>query len=190
MKKKKIIMIIILIIFIIGIIGIVSFLNKNKKYIDNSIDIQIGTDNTKEEINSSNVNSENVVIRTSEESPNVDLNNMVVITDNFFIQQTNDIYINPKNYIGKTIKIEGLVYSYEETSGDICYAVVRNTPGCCGSDGLAGIDIRYNKDYPELDKWIEVVGVIGSDIVDGENIPVILVSSITEKEAGKTFVTN
>ena len=185
MKKKKIIMIIVLIIFILGIAGIIFFVNKKKN------DSQSGINNTQIVGQSLNYSiNENSVIRKISEVPQVDLNNIVEITDNFFIEQLNDIYINANDYIGKTIKIEGLVYYYEESNGDICYAVIRNTPGCCGNDGLAGIDIRYNKDYPEENKWIEVIGVVGKDTVDDTEIPVILVSSIKEKEAGKTFVTN
>ena len=115
---------------------------------------------------------------------------MVEITDNFFIEQTNDLYLNLNDYIGKTIKIEGLIYSYQDFNGDICYAVVRNTPGCCGSDGLAGLDIRYNEDYPEEDTWVEVIGVVGSDTMSGRKIPAIQVSSMTVKEKGTTFVIN
>lgn len=114
----------------------------------------------------------------------------VEITDNYFIQATNDIYLNLGDYIGKTVKIEGLVYSYEDTDGSLLYAVVRNTPGCCGSDGLAGLDIRYEKDYPAEDTWVEVIGVIQSEKIWGEDTPVIYVQSITEKEKGTSFVTN
>lgn len=106
----------------------------------------------------------------------------VEITDNYFIQATNDIYLNLGDYIGKTVKIEGLVYSYEDTDGSLLYAVVRNTPGCCGSDGLAGLDIRYEKDYPAEDTWVEVIGVIQSEKIWGEDTPVIYVQSITEKK--------
>ena len=115
---------------------------------------------------------------------------MVEITDNYFIEQTNDMYLNLEDYIGKTIKMEGLIYSYEDNNGDKCYAVVRNTPGCCGSDGLAGIDIRYYGDYPEEDTWVEVVGVMDKDTVYSGDVPAIQVTSLTETQQGTTFVTN
>lgn len=115
---------------------------------------------------------------------------IIEITDNYFIEQTNDIYINTEDYIGKTVKIEGLVYSYNDTNGNIYYAVVRNTPGCCGNDGLAGIDIRYDKEYPEVNTWVEVEGVIEEETVDKTKIPAVKVSSMKEKEEGTTFVTN
>ncbi|MBQ9657964.1 MAG: hypothetical protein IJV31_04255 [Clostridia bacterium] len=117
-------------------------------------------------------------------------NNIIEITDNYFIQQTNDIYFNLNDYIGKTIKMQGLVYSYDVGDEQRCYAVVRNTPGCCGNDGLAGVDIRYNGEYPEENTWVEVVGVVREDTVLGEVIPAIEVTSIEKKETGTTFVTN
>lgn len=114
----------------------------------------------------------------------------IEITDNFFIEQTNDIYLNINDYIGKTIKIEGLIYPYIDDDENIYYAVVRNTPGCCGNDGLAGVDIRYNGDYPKEDTWVEVIGTLGIDIVYGNEIPAIQVSKMNIKEKGKTFVNN
>jgi uncharacterized membrane protein YcgQ (UPF0703/DUF1980 family) len=131
------------------------------------------------------------VIRKSNEVPKADLTNILEIKDNFFIQQTNDLYYNTDDYIGKTIKIEGYVYSYEDyKTGEICYAVVRNTPGCCGADGLAGVDIRCNGEYPTEKTWVEVVGVMQTDIVDGEKVPAIQVSTIHETKEGVRFVTN
>ena len=115
---------------------------------------------------------------------------IIQITDNFFIEQTNDVYLNINDYIGKTIKMEGLIYKYEDEEGNTYYAVVRNTPGCCGNDGLAGLDIRYNGEYPEENTWVEVVGEVKAEMLYGTKIPALQVSSIEIKEAGKTFVTN
>ena len=114
----------------------------------------------------------------------------VEITDSYFIQATNDIYFNMDDYVGKTIRMEGLVYSYEDTEGEIRFAVVRNTPGCCGADGLAGLDIQYDKEYPAEDTWVEVIGVIEKDVISGFDTPVIKLTALAEKEEGTTFVTN
>lgn len=122
---------------------------------------------------------------SSSESADAD----VVITDSYFIQSTNDVYLNIDNYVGKTIKIEGLVYEYEDYSGVHHHAVVRNSPGCCGNDGLAGLDMEYDN-YPELETWVEVIGTIKAETFDTQRIPVIEVTSMTQKPAGKTFVTN
>lgn len=192
MKKKKIVMIIILIAFI-GVIGVV-LANVNNQSVQKISKQDVNTTN-KTSTNSTSNSTYTATqgkgkVRKSTEKAKANTNNMVEITDNFFIEQTNDLYINLNDYIGKTIKIEGLVYSYQDSNGDICYAVIRNTPGCCGSDGLAGLDIRYDEDYPEEDTWVEVIGVVGTDTMYGNKIPAIQVSSMKVKEKGKTFVTN
>lgn len=160
MSKKKILMIGILIIFI----GIIVFatINVSKK-----------------------------ATQTADNNKNADTENVMEITDNYFIEQTNDIFYNTDDYIDKTIKIAGLIYTYEDyNSGETYYAVVRNTPGCCGNDGLAGLDIRYDGEYPEENTWVEIVGTIKTDVVAGEEIPAVQVTSIQETEEGTTFVTN
>lgn len=127
---------------------------------------------------------------TSKEEIKENNKEIVQITDNYFIQQTNDIYVNSDEYIGRTIKIEGLIYTYEDSEGKTLYAVTRNTPGCCGNDGIAGLDIRYNGTYPEKGTWVEVTGIIGKENINGEDLPTIKVSTMNEKEKGVTFVTN
>lgn len=190
MNIKKVFMIIVLITFI-GILG-VALANINNKSAEKNTETADTTTNNASNLSSeySQTSADSGKVRKSTEKAKADTNNMLEITDNFFIEQTNDLYLNLNDYIGKTVKIEGLIYSYKDSNGDICYAVVRNTPGCCGNDGLAGLDIRYDEDYPEEDTWVEVIGVIGTDTMYGDKIPAIQVSSMTVKEKGTTFVTN
>ena len=185
-KVKKIIMIVILIAFI-GAIGIV-MINVNNK----SVEKLNETSNTNNQ--SSNVqekiSTETGKVRKSNNEVTADNKNIVEISDKYFIQATNDVYYNLNEYIGKTIKMQGLIYSYQDSNGDTCYAVVRKTPGCCGTDGLAGLDIRYNGEYPKEETWVTVVGVMGTDTVFGDKVPAIQVTSLEETETGTTFVTN
>ena len=194
-KKKKFFMIIILIVFIVAI-GLV-LANVNKKSVEriNEQNNEINSTNSSSaygEVNADNMYAEySGTARKVGERAEADLNDMLTVTDSFFIEQTNDFYYNMEDYIGKTVKLEGLIYAYDdELKGDICYAVVRNTPGCCGNDGLVGLDIRDCEDYPEEGAWVEVVGVVEVDRVYGEDIPVLRVASMVEKEEGKSFVTN
>lgn len=193
MKGKKLIMLLILVAFVAAI-GIVVVKINSKSLEKNNETSQNTTNNTVSNttsVSSSDKNSSSTgTIRKNTEKVKADTNNMIKITDNYFIEQTNDVYVNLDEYKGKTITLEGLIYSYDDINGDICYAVVRNTPGCCGNDGLAGLDIRYDKDYPEVGTWVEVIGVIGTEKVYGSDTPVIRVTSITEKEEGTSFVTN
>ena len=163
MNKKKIVMIILLIIFAVGIgIAVVKMGDKSVR--------------ANEELNG----QKNATAQKTD----------IEITDNFFIEQTNDIYLNLKDYIGKTIKMEGLIYTYLNEDGNTGYAVVRNSPGCCGNDGLAGLDIKYNGEYPEEDTWVTIEGKIEKQEIHGESIPIINLTSMKETEVGKTFVTN
>ncbi len=191
MNLKKTIMIIILIFFVIGIVFI--FVNANKLAEEkiSSTENNLSSETLQTDIVEENTTekSEGIIRRTTQKVE-PDMNNILEIKDNFFIQQTNDMYYNLKDYLGKTIKIEGFVTNYKDNNGDICYGVVRNTPGCCGADGLAGVDIRCDGEYPPIDTWVEVIGVMGKDNTYDSDIPAIQVTSIREKEEGTTFVTN
>lgn len=91
MNKKKIIMIVLLIIFAFGLgIAFVKISDKSVKATENSQSTKTSS------------------------SKKVDIE----ITDNFFIEQTNDVYINLKDYIGKTIKMEGFIYTYINEDGE------------------------------------------------------------------------
>ena len=70
------------------------------------------------------------------------------------------------------------------------YAVVRNSPGCCGNDGLAGLDIKYDGEYPEENTWVTIEGKIEKQSIHGESIPIINLTSMQETPVGKTFVEN
>ncbi len=161
MNKKRILMIGILIVFIAILSVIIYSINNKAKQISDDDQIAEKKDDVLE------------------------------ITDNYFIEQTNDIYYNTDEYLDKTIKIAGLIYTYEDyNTGDTYYAVVRNTPGCCGNDGLAGLDIRYDGEYPKENAWVEIEGTLKTDVVAEEEVPAIQVTSITETEEGTSFVTN
>jgi uncharacterized membrane protein YcgQ (UPF0703/DUF1980 family) len=101
---------------------------------------------------------------------------IVEIREKMFIAQTNEIYLNPEDYLGKTIKLEGLfkreAYWGEETA--YCF-VLRYGPGCCGSDGNAGFEVAWTPPgsaaepppYPGEDEWVEAVGTLSSYEEDG-----------------------
>lgn len=173
MKNKKIFMIVLLVAFVIGLVITVVSISSYSE----------------EKIIETSKKEEGKEIRGIDNSKD-NSNNIVNITDSYFIEQTNDIYYNLGDYLGKAIKIEGFVSFYEDDKGNTKYCVVRNTPGCCGNDGLAGLDIRYNGEYPSKNTWVEIIGVIEKDNVYEKDIPAIQVNSIKETKEGVTFVTN
>lgn len=104
----------------------------------------------------------------------------IEITEKLFIAQTNDIYVNTDEYIGKTIKYEGIFTSFEyEETGNTYYYVIRYGPGCCGYDANAGFEVTWSGDYPNQNDWVEAVGVLEEYEEDGYNYLRLNLSSLT-----------
>lgn len=125
---------------------------------------------------------------------------IVEIREKMFIGQVNDVYINEKDYLGKTIKLEGLFMNeqgYDESDSEYysLYAVYRYGPGgCCGYDGIVGFEVRWPEGkedyYPENDSWVEATGIINK--YDYNNIQVVyldLISLNVLNKRGKEYVT-
>jgi uncharacterized membrane protein YcgQ (UPF0703/DUF1980 family) len=93
--------------------------------------------------------------------------NVLEIREKMFITQVNDIYLNAEDYLGRTIKLEGLFKEEHSYDNDKTYCfVLRYGPGCCGYDGNAGFEVAWDKEkakpYPAEDSWVEAIGVLKS----------------------------
>ncbi|MDR1731839.1 MAG: hypothetical protein LBR61_07050 [Synergistaceae bacterium] len=105
---------------------------------------------------------------------------VVEIKEKMFIAQTNDIYLNAEDYLGKTIKLQGIFFvDGTPEAGDEYCGVIRYGPGCCGFDGLAGFEVHWDKEYPKPNDWVEAVGVLEQYEEDGEKYLRLLLSSLT-----------
>jgi len=115
---------------------------------------------------------------------------VVEITENLFIAQTNDIYINTEDYLGKTIKYEGIFdFYYWEESDSTYYYVIRYGPGCCGYDGTAGFEVLWDGEYPEQNDWVEAVGVLETYDENGSQYLRLRLTSLTVlDERGAEYV--
>ncbi len=87
------------------------------------------------------------------------------IKEKMFVAQVNDVYLNPKEYAGKTIKLEGMFASFPyEPTGSTVRIVFRYGPGCCGNDGTVGFEVTWSEDVgiasPEENAWVEAIGVL------------------------------
>jgi hypothetical protein len=94
------------------------------------------------------------------------LGDVVEIGEKLFIAQTNDVYLNPEDYLGKTIRLQGIFKQVEyEDGGGYCF-VLRYGPGCCNNDGSAGFEVSWDRadpnppPYPSEDDWVEAEGVL------------------------------
>ncbi|MDR2767500.1 MAG: metal ABC transporter permease [Treponema sp.] len=105
-------------------------------------------------------------------APEAGADGIIEIREKMFIAQTNDVYLNAEDYLGKTIKVEGLFKSesYEDLSRTFCF-VLRNGPGCCGNDQSAGFEVAWGigkeQNMPKEDDWVEAVGALSYYEEDG-----------------------
>ena len=92
--------------------------------------------------------------------PEIDESQITEITEKMFIEQVNDVYLNPDDYLGKPLKLEGVYESFylEDTAETVRY-VRRLGPGCCGDDGFVGFEIIFAGEYPEANDWVELIGI-------------------------------
>jgi uncharacterized membrane protein YcgQ (UPF0703/DUF1980 family) len=94
------------------------------------------------------------------------------IKEKLFIAQTNEVYLNPEDYMGRRIKLEGLFKTDTYVGNAEPYRfVLRYGPGCCGYHGSAGFEVCWPESheaaYPSEDDWVEAVGVLDSYEEDG-----------------------
>ena len=136
--------------------------------------------------------SDNEVKSSQTDLSKVDMNNVIEIKERMFINQCNDVYLNPDDYRGKLIKLEGIYDGFtDEETGEKLNFVFRYGPGCCGYDGVTGFEFNYNGNIPNPQDWIEVVGVV--EILEIDNYETIRLNAISLNvldKRGKEFVAN
>jgi zinc transport system permease protein len=122
---------------------------------------------------------------------------VIEIREKMFIAQTTDVYQNADDYLGKTIKLQGIFKQerYTEIDDSYCF-VLRYGPGCCGTDGDAGFEVAWDKNllpdspYPQADEWVEAVGRLDYYEENGYPYLYLALSSLTVlDERGAEFVT-
>ncbi|MDR1515225.1 MAG: hypothetical protein LBS45_05980 [Synergistaceae bacterium] len=119
---------------------------------------------------------------------------IVEIKDKFFIQQCNDIYLNPDEYVGRTVRLEGIYDEFkDDENGWTERFVIRYGPGCCGNDGVAGFEFLYDgPTAPKQDDWVEVTGTVDMKKGDDGEEYLVLASSklrVMDKR-GQEYVEN
>ncbi len=115
---------------------------------------------------------------------------VILIKDKMFIAQISDICLNPKDYEGKKVKLEGLIYR-STFKNDTFYYIMRKSPGCCGNDGLTGMEFIWDGEIPADNEWVEALGVVEIIKEEGQKLPVLrLESLVVKKEHGVEFVTS
>ena len=116
---------------------------------------------------------------------------VIEIRERSFVTQITDIYANADEYIGRTIRYEGLFQTFHRpATGGYYHQVVRITFGCCGYDGVTGFEVYLGDIEPFPDNaWVEVVGVLEWFDSGWFSMPGVAVTSVTElAERGQEFV--
>ncbi|MDR2747879.1 MAG: metal ABC transporter permease [Treponema sp.] len=120
---------------------------------------------------------------------------VVEIKEKMFIAQVNDVYLNADDYLGKTIKLEGLFKEEKYAGIDTAYFfVLRYGPGCCGTDNNAGFEVAWDKEiqdrpYPKPDDWVAAEGKLAYYEEDDYPYLYIALSSLeTLDRRGAEFV--
>ena len=131
------------------------------------------------------------IVQTSPDTKTVP--ETVEIKEKMFIAQTNDVYLNAEDYLGKTISLEGLfkAVQYEGVDAPYCF-VLRYGPGCCGSDGNAGFEVAWDEAHealPQEADWVAATGVLSAYEENGFQYLYIKLSALEVKEErGAEFV--
>jgi len=97
----------------------------------------------------------------------------IEIREKMFATQVSDVYLNAEDYLGKTIKLEGLFKSelYYGKEEPYCFVIRYGPGGCCGMDANIGFEVAWAKEnakpYPLVDSWVEATGVLKTYEEDG-----------------------
>ncbi|MCL2673962.1 MAG: lipoprotein [Defluviitaleaceae bacterium] len=122
-----------------------------------------------------------------------DDDNVFVIDEQFFVLRMLDIVFSHNEFLGQTIRYEGMFRTVDvPTIGDV-YQVYRYTDGCCGPDGIIGLQVRLDSaDIEPLPTgtWVEVTGILEEFEHQGRTFLRLEVTSLIEMDdRGEEFVT-
>ena len=112
---------------------------------------------------------------------------VVELTEKMYVTYLNEIYANTQDYLGRTIRLQGMFTAiFYEPTDTTYYYVYRIGPGCCGNDGsMAGFEFTWDGEMPNENDWIEVTGVLGEYEIDGLSYLTLNASSVNiMKERG------
>jgi len=115
---------------------------------------------------------------------------VVEIREKMFIAQFNDIFLNLDQYMDSVFKYQGIFGDLSGSDSGPYYFVYRNSPGCCGADGVVGFEVIWDKPYPPERSWVEAVGTLERYEEWGNTYLRLRLASLTElAERGLEFVT-
>lgn len=167
--------------------------NNDENTIDNEEEQPAGTtEPVVNEDGSITVGTANYEGTFDEDRASFDKNNIdIIVGNNLYATQINDWYVNPQDYVGKTVEIEGYYLDFSP------YVFVgRKGPSCpyCNG-GFVSFEILYDKDLKHLtneESWIKVQGIIkkATDTSFGEFCYIEALKVEVMEEPGQGAITN
>jgi len=115
------------------------------------------------------------------------------IDEQSFVLRMMDVFFSPDDYLGRTIRYEGLFRTLDIPVVGYIHQVYRYTLGCCGPDGVIGLDVRLDRANVEPfndGAWVRVEGVLEEFSEMGQTLlrlDVVLIEELEER--GLEFVT-
>lgn len=93
---------------------------------------------------------------------NIDVD-LTILSSTMVYSEVYNMMVSPEEYIGKTVKMDGLfAYYHDEATGNYYFAcIIQDATACCaqGIEFVLTEDYTYPDDYPEVNEEICVVGV-------------------------------
>jgi len=121
--------------------------------------------------------------------------NIIEIRETMFAAQISEIYLNAEDYLGRTIKLEG-IFKIGGNNEEPIFYVLRYAPDdCCGGRGFAGFEVRWSENLPAPlqytadDSWVEATGILREHRIGGNKYLYLeLVSLISLDKRGAEYV--
>ena len=148
------------------LISVISACNTNNEYINKSDNI--------ENMETYNESMRDDTEKNSVKSPDV------IISDENFIADMDKVFNNIDSYVGKTIQLEGFIGSVYGNNFKVLRLYDMNHEDH-SHEVTVGVNVVYKDEIPAEDTWVEILGVITKDVIDGREQPVIIVSKLEKK---------
>lgn len=101
--------------------------------------------------------------------------------DEGFIENLDELHINLNKYAGREISFEGVIYKIEEAENPI-YVIGRYFEEAHeehSHENFFGLQGVYEGQWPAVDTWVKVEGMIGKAEFNGQELPAVIIENLT-----------
>lgn len=128
------------------------------------------------------------------EPASIDLGSgFIILDDKNYITKLNELNRNIDKYIGREISYEGFVHRVLNEQGEEGYVVARyyeQEHNKIFHTTIMGLNAVYEGSWPEVDTWVQVDGIVGKSMFNGQELPSIIIENLIIKAEGQRRVFN